>query len=1205
MAKLFHATALMNALLAFSLVPFAVAQSGRGVLTGMIQDQTSGIVPGAEVVIRNQETGVEMSAATTGTGVYRIPYVPAGRYVVTVTVPGFRRAVREDVEVHLTQTVTVDFELEVGEIAETVTVLGGTPLLEKSTSEIGTISTEREVHSWPLMIGEGTRQLQTFIFTSMPGTQGNQWEGSINGGQAFSHEVLIDGITVGRFDINGANTLEFTAAMDAVSEFKLQTGAISAQYGNTQTGLANFGLKSGTNDCHGSAFWFHQNSALNANSWADNNSGRIDPETGKAFKANTRLNNGGFTIGGPILEERAHFFVSYEQHNEANYVTSPEFDASPTAEMKRGDFSRLLDPRFTQNPMSGEVVGQDALGRDVVFGQIYDPLTTRQLSNGIWVRDPFAGNIIPSTRISAVTKKMLNPAYVLPDPSFPLKSQVGETLHRNTIRIGVGAPELKIHNVSVKLDHVVNRRHKISASFIENDRYRYGFGLGYHLPGKIPNTPASGDIKQSTPGQIVRFAEDWTIGPGMLNHFAYGYNRFMNQLVSNASLTGKDWAAELGFHNVAGGADFPCLLFTGPSQLLSGAYKTWGCGGVSTDPNGSNIVADDFTWIKSKHSVRLGFEHRRYYDNNVLRGTPGRYGFNSNTTALPFFNQQTGFGFSSFMLGAANATYNEIIGMTQGVRARSTAIYVQDDWKATNKLTLNLGIRWDIPTSYTNPNNMMSGLDSDKPNPGADGFPGALAFLGSCTACNGKTAWADIYYGQWAPRLGFAYSVNNRLVLRGGYGVNYGAPLLDGWLNGWTWNYWTGFNGINAIAARTGRPGGGNDPAYWWDDPYPAYGASLPNYDPAQMNDFEIYYYSPESRKLPKVQNWNFGIQYQLPWDTRLEANYVGNHGSRLSDAYKFNMNQLDPKYLSLGDALLEDVDLHPEFKKPYPSFYGTVSRSLLPFPQYASVATHRLNSGWSNYSALQVTVTKRTAHGLSFLAAYTFSKALATTDHAMGYGGGQTIYNRKLDYSVTALSIPNAFRLTWIYDLPFGPQGRWLKGGHLSRVLGGWTVSAIQFYQSGKPLSIVNSAGPDTLALNNSGFYVDTLLPRDRQIIGPKPDDPDRNAGSRYLNPEAWGPVPVTEHNVALRLGNGVRYQPNLRGFPSDGEQFSVMKRTRVPLLREGISFEIRADITNLFNRTWISDPETDLGDMGRFGHVFSKYNKGRVIQLGARVSF
>jgi hypothetical protein len=1181
----------------------AMSQSGRGTLTGTIKDPTGAVVPKAQVVVKNMESGAEFNTVATDSGVYHVPYIPPGKYIITASSSGFKKTVRENIEVHVAETITADLSLEIGAISDSVTVTAAAPMLEKSM-EIGTITTDKEVHTWPIQIDDGTRQLQTFIFNSMPGTQGGGWAGSINGSQTFSHEILIDGISVGRMDINGGNTGEFTATVDAVSEFKLQTGSLSAQYGNTQTGMANFGLRSGTNQYHGSAFWFLQNSALNANSWAANNSGILDPQTGKALKAPNKLNNWGATFGGPIRKDKTQFFFSYEGFTSANYVAGSGTDSSPTAQMKTGDFSQLLNPKFTQQAKSGTVIGQDALGRNVIFGEIYDPLTARQAPNGAWVRDPFPGNIIPASRISAVTKKILNPAYALPDPTFPrLNDYGGQTLRNNTVRVGDCCPELHIQNFSIKVDHVLTAKHKMSAAFVENDRYRERYGTGYRLTGTIPNTPATGDRKQSTPGFMTRFAEDWSISPTMLNHFGFGYNRFRNANQTNSLFANKNWASDLGLQNV-GGATFPSITFGGTNTWQSGSYRAWGGTSTGNEPNGSVIAQNDFTWIKNKHNLRFGVEHRRYYINSAFQDTPGSWTFNADQTALSNFQGNTGFGFASFILGAARNSGVGITGMTQGVRSRTTGLYVQDDWKVDDRLTVNLGLRWDIPTGFTNPNNMMSALDPNAPNPGADGYKGALVFLGDCKQCNGKTQWADLYYGEFAPRVGFAYSATNKVVVRGGYGINYGAPLLDGWNYSW----FNGFDGSNNIYQKRGRTGGGQDPGIYWDTPYPKYTATLPNYDPAQLNGGSIPYYAPDANKFPMTQNWSFGVQMEMPWQVRLEANYIGNKATRLNDLYVGNINQVNPKYLSLGDALIEDISDHPEIKMPYPSFSGTVAQALLPYPQYTGVSTHRTNAGWSNYHSLQVTATKRATNGLSFLVAYTFSKSLATCDNAMGshyYGSyGQSIYNQKLDYAVTSLNVPNDLRITWIYELPFGNQGHWLKSGLLSNIIGGWTISGINHFRSGAPLAIYNSGGPDTSALFNNGFYVDTLLSRPQQVIGNKPSDPDRGNGTPYLNPAAWGPVPVTDNNVATRLPTGVVRQPNLRGFAQSGEQISLIKRTRLPF-REATNFEIRADIVNPFNRTWIVDPETDIGDQTRFGRVFDKYGGQRTIQVGLRFNF
>jgi hypothetical protein len=355
------------------------------------------------------------------------------------------------------------------------------------------------------------------------------------------------------------------------------------------------------------------------------------------------------------------------------------------------------------------------------------------------------------------------------------------------------------------------------------------------------------------------------------------------------------------------------------------------------------------------------------------------------------------------------------------------------------------------------------------------------------------------------------------------------------------------------------------------------------------------------------VQNWNFGIQYELPWQTRIEANFIGNHGSHLNNHYYlYSLNQVPPKYLSLGDTLLDDIKLHPEIPKPYPSFTGTVSRALRPFPQYEAVTSHRSNNDWSNYNSLQVTLSKRTSRGLSFLASYTFSKALASSDSAAGgyLYATQDFYNRKADYSVTDYNCPQDLKLTWIYDLPFGSKGKWMRSGVGGYTLGGWTLSAIQRYRSGAPISL-GQGGFEPTALFNPGWRPDIVLPRELWVLpGGTPINPDPFAGASYLNPDAFAPVPTSPKNVPTHFGNSPRFLSNLRGFAIYGEDLSLVKRTYLPF-REGMNFELRLDISNLFNRIRICDPSTDINDPVSFGKVFGKCGNPRLIQWGARFTF
>ncbi len=455
--------------IAFLAAPPLLAQSGRGTITGTVVDSSGGVVPGAEVIATNVNTGAVAKAVTTDVGLYRIPYVEPGTYKVTAAMPGFKTAVHTNVQVLITQTVTVDFKLELGELSQEVMVSSESPLLERDTSEIGTATTEQEVHTWPIMVDDGTRQLQNFIFSSMPGTQGGGWAGSINGGQSFAHEILIDGISIGRMDLNGGSNSEFTPTMDSVTEFKLQTGATSAQYGNSQTGLTNFALKTGGNDFHGTAFWYAQNEALNANSWGNNASNTDKPVS--------RLNNFGASFGGPIIKDRTHFFFSYEGNRQKDYsIGDATGDSLPVAPFKQGDFSQLLDPNFTNDPNSGSPILDsagnpvlDGLGRQIIYGQIYNPATARQLADGSWILDPFPNNVIPADQISPLTERIL--AFGLPNPAI-------NRLRNNNPRVASSAPELNIDNTMFKLDHIINGQHKVAGSFTYNNRSRLRYGSG-------------------------------------------------------------------------------------------------------------------------------------------------------------------------------------------------------------------------------------------------------------------------------------------------------------------------------------------------------------------------------------------------------------------------------------------------------------------------------------------------------------------------------------------------------------------------------------------------------------------------------------------------------------------------------------------------------------------------------------------------------
>src|SRR5690349_11037036 len=356
----------------------ANGQGNLGAITGTIQDSCGAAVPDLPLTITNTETGVKWTATTSSAGYYRIS-VPPGTYRLEAQKQGFKTEVVDKILVPVAQVVTVDVTLQVGNQSEKVEVNSLTPLFTPSTAEVGSSVSPQEFETLPIEVGDGGRQLQTFIFTSLPGAVGDTFSGSINGGQLFSHEILIDGVTIGRYDLSGGSLDEFSPGTDSIAEFKVQTSNYSAEYGETGGGVANFTYKSGTNEFHGTLFEYNKNPIFNAAGPVVNSS----PGSVGAVKNNTKENNFGGNIGGPIRRDHTFFFFNFEGDRFRDFAPASTMTL-PTVAMKNGDFSAWLGPQ----------IGTDALGRPVFQNEIYDPTTTRTV-NGTVVRDPFnfGGNL--------------------------------------------------------------------------------------------------------------------------------------------------------------------------------------------------------------------------------------------------------------------------------------------------------------------------------------------------------------------------------------------------------------------------------------------------------------------------------------------------------------------------------------------------------------------------------------------------------------------------------------------------------------------------------------------------------------------------------------------------------------------------------------------------------------------------------------------
>ncbi|MGH9455776.1 MAG: TonB-dependent receptor domain-containing protein, partial [Terriglobia bacterium] len=522
----------------------------------------------------------------------------------------------------------------------------------------------------------------------------------------------------------------------------------------------------------------------------------------------------------------------------------------------------------------------------------------------------------------------------------------------------------------------------------------------------------------------------------------------------------------------------------------------------NVDPSESYIYKDALSYLRGKHSLKFGGEYLHYRYNTYEPGPlSGSFTFTDRATSLPGFSTDTGHPFASFLLGAANNGSESIYTTEPGYRAGVYGFFVQDDFKASSRLTLNLGVRWDIPRPKTEAFNRQSGFDPTAPNPGADNIPGALVFLGSCPTCIHRTSFQNSYYKEVAPRFGLAYQITKNLVFRGGYGISFSPPNL----NNFGSQNLSGFNSGISLIQGTSPTGFFVDPVTYLSPlvgtalpaaaqtGVPPFTGTLPNRDPALLNDQGVDFLPANSLAQPYVQNWSAGFQLLLPSNLLLEANYMGSKGTRLLDSNFSNyFDQAPSKYMGLGDILADDLaaDLanpatapilaqYGITKLPYPDFEAinanpTVAQALQPYPQYAGLTNNFPTMGSSTYHSLQVLARKDSAHGLTFIAAYTLSKTLTDSDTALYYPSlVQDFYNRKLEKSIAAFDYPQYLKLTWIYNLPFGHGQKWLSssGGFVNRLVSGWQVTALQNYYSGDPLAI---SSPFTPGISTPGLRPD-----------------------------------------------------------------------------------------------------------------------------------
>jgi hypothetical protein len=1129
----------------------ARAQSDRGTLTGTVIDATGAVLVNVVLTVTEPATGATVRTASGPTGNFTVPVLKAGVYEIKAELAGFQTRVISGVTIQVAQTTHQDVTLEVGEVAQTTEVRAEALLLRPDTSDLGTTISNRQMLDLPLSM-QGEQRSPAAFLKLVPGVVGRGGSSSsnpeanfstaINGGQTLSMEIQLDGAAI--LNSNLAGDLRILGfPQDAVEEFKLSTNNFAAEFGRTGGGITSFTLKSGTNQLHGSAYEFFRNDKLDSRGFFN------------AARAVNRQNEFGVTVGGPIRKDRTFFFGFYNgfryRHGAQNNLATV-----PLPEMRSGDFSNLRDEK-------GNVI------------PIYDPLTTRPDGQGGFTRDQFPGNVIPADHISTVSK---NIAQYIPDPTLP-----GQLRLNFASSVGLG---VSTNQYGGKIDHAIGDRHKLSGSFTISKFRDDGTTL---FEGPLSS---QGGVEE--PLRLVRLNYDFIVRPTVFNHFNIGFNRTLYAYGTLNPRAG--WPAKIGLKNVAQDGQMPQInLGNGYAQL----------GGIGEGANAENNfhVSDHVSIISGRHSWKFGAETRRIGDNTRgLNRDSGYFNFSSLETSLP--NSQvrslTGDSFASFLLGALDYGEKYVYTLTPGQRYRYYSVFLEDDFKVSRKLTLNYGLRYEIPFARVEVANRMANFNPSLPNPGAGNRPGAVEF-----ASADHRSFADTDFKEFGPRLGFAYQPFSRTVFRGGYGIYFsgGGAVLG---NGHLLDFTLPFNSAPNFASLDT----GVTPAFYWDNGFPTNYPQPPFIDPTFGIGGRLNYMAREDAHVPYIQNWNFDIQHQLPGNILIDTAYVGSKGTRLiSNLYV--SNQLASSYLSLGSLLTADIS-SPEAQAagiplPYPGFTGSVAQALRPFPQFTNITRPFQNAGNSTYHAFQLKIEKRFSHGLTFLTSYTVSKTLTDSEAQIAVpfsSGAQDQFNQKAEKSISLNDYPQNLVWSFSYELPVGPGKPFLnQGGAVGKIMGGWRVTGIAQYQSGSPLNVVaDNTLPGQLGGDFLRANVVAGVPK-RTKVSPGDFDPARD---RWINAEAFSiPAPFT-------LGNGPRFNSDLRGFAYLNEDLGLGKRTHIT---ENVNVDFRVEFFNAFNRVVFGGPAgnpflsgavgNNLSDPTTFGKVGSQANLPRQIQFGLKINY
>lgn len=1133
----------------------AMPQSPRGAITGTVSDAQGARVPNVEVRAVHVATNIQYKTVASEDGTYVAAELPTGEYEVTASASGFKQFRRTGVVLEVAQRLRLDIILEVGAVTETVTVVGEVSRVQTENSSLGTVVERQRIENLPLN-GRHVFNLVKLV----PGVQPrdpsiegfaeitNQGFSQIrfNGGPIYGNQFFLDG---GTNTVPVHNEISVVPMVDAVEEFKVETNSLKAEFGQTSGGVVNVVTKSGTNDFHGSAYEFLRNDVLDArHAFAT----QRDPATGR-IKPVLRYNQYGGTIGGPVLipkvyngRNRTFFMFGYEQwrHRFAEVRRA----TVPTAAERGGDFSNTRDARGAVIP-------------------VFDPATTVANPAGSgFVRRQFAGNVIPRERFDAVSLRVLE--------HMPLPNARPDDAFTNANNfLSLASSPTNQGVTSIRGDHRFSNSDSMFVRYSGTRNTRIGQGIG--LGPADPDTFARNDQRDNHNWVMT---ETHTFSPRMINELKGTVTRQNLPFVHTSF--GGDWPEKLGLPAIVPRTLFPRVEIGG---VLALGGSTFAAGQRSQH---AVQLADSVTWIRGRHALKFGTDQRWMRLNFVQRRFPsGLYQFGAALTNNPQAPAGTGVGMATFLLGEVSS--GEITVRPHfSYHSWSNGSYFQDDWKVTPRLTLNLGLRYDLASEPVERFDRFSNFDPFVRNP-ETGLPGVLVYAGS----SAPRHFVDRDYNNFGPRFGFAYDLtgDGKTAIRGGYGLIY-LQVESGDASG------DASNSLGFEAATPFSVSGPFRAFRFQDGPPVVIQPRGPAGGPSAFRGQSVRY-QDRNAPTPYVQQWNLTLQRELPGAWVISTSYAGNRGVKLFGA-NYDLNQLDPAHFSLGLALQNQVP-NP-FRGQITSGAladATVARSQLlrPFPDYVGVATFANHGASSIYHSFQLTIEKRYTRGLTALVAYTNSKLINDSFSSAGSQGGLDQFrvgrlNRRLERAVDQDDVSQRLVVSAVYELPFG-RGKRFRSGSIAAVdhiLGGWQVNTITTAQTGFPLSV--RGANNFTGINWPNVVHDPTLPDSERTV------------TRWFDTDAFRNPPN------FVIGNVPRTLPNTRAPGLFDVALSAFKTFR---LAEKTRLEFRAEAFNVFNNVNYIAPNVTftpnaqgVNTNANFGRI-SNALKARNVQLGLRLSF